>query len=113
LNSQSSSKYKLTLSDKEKEELKKLRNKKEKSIEERLKDVQISRVEEAALDLAFELILDNQITINKKGEKEVLTSFDAKMLARILQRMGMNLTKSEVDLMLWEVDENLDGTVDK
>jgi hypothetical protein len=29
----------LTLSDKEKEELKKLRNKKEKSIEERLKDV--------------------------------------------------------------------------
>jgi hypothetical protein len=101
LNSQSSSKYKLTLSDKEKEELKKLRNKKEKSIEERLKDVQISRVEEAALDLAFELILDNQITINKKGEKEVLTSFDAKMLARILQRMGMNLTKSEVDLMLW------------
>lgn len=42
-----------------------------------------------------------------------MSSFDAKMLAKILQRMGMNLNKSEVDLMLWEVDENLDGTVDK
>lgn len=26
--------------------------------------------------------------------------------------MDVNLTKSEIDLMLWEVDENLDGTVD-
>jgi len=27
--------------------------------------------------------------------------------------MGMKLTKSEIDLMLWEVDENLDSTIDK
>ena len=27
--------------------------------------------------------------------------------------MGMKLSKSEIDLMLWEVDENLDCQIDK
>jgi len=37
--------------------------------------------------------------------------FDATDISRILNKMGMKLTQSEIELMLWEIDENLDGRV--
>jgi hypothetical protein len=60
-----------------------------------LKDVQISRVEEAALEEVFKLIAG----FDKKGD--VCKNFDAKRIAEVLQKMGMHLTRSEIDLMLW------------
>ena len=83
------------MSKEEKEQLSILKNKKEKSIEERLKDVTISRVEEAALDLVFILLAGN----DKNGQPNI--NFGARRIAAVLQQMGMHLTKAEIDLMLW------------
>ena len=48
-----------------------------------------------------------------KGGKEEIKCFDGKDIARVLKSLGMRLKKSEIDLMIWEVDENLDGCVDE
>ena len=47
-----------------------------------------------------------------KGGMEVIKCFNGKDIARVLKSLGMRLKKSEIDLMIWEVDENLDNCVD-
>lgn len=54
-------------------------------------------------------------------KKKDVDYFDAKDVDKMLRFLGVSLTKSEIDLMLWvnyniynkkqEVDENLDGKV--
>ncbi|KAL4512334.1 hypothetical protein ABPG72_005336 [Tetrahymena utriculariae] len=49
---------------------------------------------------------------NEDGDKPITAYFTAKEVETILDKMGMHLTKSEIDLMIWEIDENLDKKID-
>ena len=80
-------------------------------------NITLTTAEEKALEKVFLLLCGVGVggcspekTI--KGGKETLKCFNGKDIARVLKSLGMRLKKSEIDLMIWEVDENLDNCVD-
>lgn len=89
--SKSPKKKKIIFSEKEIEAIKQRRLQKEKSIEDKLKEIVITNTEKKSLDKVFNLISTN-------GE-----SFAGPEISRILKMMDMNLSKSEIDLMIWVI----------
>ena len=82
---------------------------KEETSDEKFMRLKISEVEERNLWRAFEILCGPRTY--KENE---LRWFDANDLKRILKKLGAkNVTQQKVDLMVWEVDENLDKKVDE
>eukprot|EP00347_Sterkiella_histriomuscorum_P015461 403356940 len=79
------------------------------SPEEKLAGVEIKPVERECLERVFEYLRTR--TTNKP--KDVEQKISAQDLIKTLQILGEKPTKSEVDLMIWEVDDDLDKQVSK
>ena len=74
-----------------------------------LKTVEVQTIEQDCLDHVFKW-LSGQDKNKDDANKDFITELD---LARCLQFLGLNTTKSEVAGFIWEVDEDLDGKVSK
>lgn len=74
---------------------------KNKSIEERLSEVQLKQTEKTNLERVFKLL----ITSPEKKNKNFFNCeyFEGKDIARVLSLLDVKLTKSEIDLMLWVI----------
>ncbi|EGR28272.1 hypothetical protein IMG5_179630 [Ichthyophthirius multifiliis] len=117
------------------DELKQFKEDKIKSIEEKVEEYQLQPTEYKALDRVFKLFYEERLTNEKKMDKtnnslliqnqsteeaqkqhkqnEINKQyFTSREIETVLAKMHMNLTKSEIDLMLWEVDSNLDKKID-
>ena len=71
-------------------------------------NVNISEVEETNLSRVFNLFVGDRKF--KEGEK---FWFDATDVRRILKKLGdKEISQHQIDIMIWEVDENLDKRVD-
>ena len=74
---------------------------KEKTIEEKLEEFSINSTEEKYLLRVFKLL-------SAPNGEEFFTNLEIKDM---LGRMGMQMNKSQIDLMIWEFDENLDRKI--
>ena len=74
-----------------------------------LKTVEVQTIEQDCLDHVFKW-LSGQDKNKDDANKDFITELD---LARCLQFLGLNPTKSEVAGFIWEVDDDLDGKVSK
>ena len=82
---------------------------KEETTDEKFMRLKISEVEETNLWRVFEILCGTRVF--KENEDKWFDSSDVK---RILKKLGVkNVTQQKVDLMIWEVDENLDKRVDE
>ena len=72
-----------------------------------LKSVEIQSIEQEQLNRVFEFLTTRDTT---KTEKEKISAMD---IARALQFLGCKPTRAEVELIIWEVDDDLDGYVSK
>ena len=82
---------------------------KEETTDEKFMRLKISEVEETNLWRVFEILCGTRVY--KENEDKWFDSSDVK---RILKKLGVkNVTQQKVDLMIWEVDENLDKRVDE
>ncbi|KRX09248.1 hypothetical protein PPERSA_05917 [Pseudocohnilembus persalinus] len=82
-------------------EIQKIKEKKEKPLEERLAQITIQQT----------VYGKKTKQISERKNKEC---FGVKEVGTILAKMNMhNLTKSEIQLMIWDFDENLDGKIDR
>ena len=72
-----------------------------------LKAVEIQSIEQEQLNRVFEFLTTRDTT---KTEKEKISAMD---IARALQFLGCKPTRAEVELIIWEVDDDLDGYVSK
>ena len=75
---------------------------------ELLKDVVIQSIEQEQLDRVFEFLISRDTTktdnLDKIGPMDV---------ARTLQFLGCSPTRADVELIIWEVDDDLDNFVSK
>ena len=87
------------------------------SPEEKLKKVEIQAVEKECLDRVFAYIskffiklvsLVKQTPSKERAFEEKISASD---LMRVLNAYGEKPTKAEVELMIWEVDDDLDKHV--
>mmetsp|Transcript_14825 Transcript_14825/g.27437 ORF Transcript_14825/g.27437 Transcript_14825/m.27437 type:complete len:191 (+) Transcript_14825:49-621(+) len=81
-----------------------------KSPDELLEEVEIQQVERERLNQVF------QHFVNKSEDNRDKISpnhFGAAEVAKVLRELNSNLSKTEVQLMVWEVDEDLDGYVSR
>mmetsp|Transcript_64977 Transcript_64977/g.89811 ORF Transcript_64977/g.89811 Transcript_64977/m.89811 type:complete len:172 (+) Transcript_64977:31-546(+) len=80
---------------------------------ERLKDVHIKPIEQECLDRVFEYLINK----GPKKDKEANGNHSEKIgpldLAYTLQFLGCKPSKSDVNLIIWEVDDDLDGYVSR
>eukprot|EP01017_Pseudomicrothorax_dubius_P006935 TRINITY_DN1207_c0_g1_i1.p1 TRINITY_DN1207_c0_g1~~TRINITY_DN1207_c0_g1_i1.p1 ORF type:complete len:267 (-),score=81.60 TRINITY_DN1207_c0_g1_i1:111-911(-) len=83
--------------------------KKEKSREDIINEKQISQVEKDGLKHVFSML---EYSVSVKGKPVGQGYFTAREVALMLSKLGLELSKEDIDLMIWEVDENLDGKVD-
>ena len=74
-----------------------------------LKTVEIGPVERECLDHVFEYMI-KQDPKKPESEKRKIGHMD---VARVLQFLGCRPSKSEVKLIIWEVDDDLDGYVSR
>ena len=82
---------------------------KEKTSEEKFLAIKLSEVEEQNLWKVFKILCGNRDF--KEGE---MKWFDTSSLKVTLKKLGVrNLPQQKLDLMIWEVDENLDKRVDE
>jgi len=95
--------------DPKEEEKAKKKQEKEMSSEEMLGQVELMPIERLRLNHVFNLLC--QASGNPKEEKY----FDADDLQAILAKDKLNyqMSKKEIDLMIWDVDENLDEKVNE
>ncbi|CAD8075808.1 unnamed protein product [Paramecium sonneborni] len=82
---------------------------KEQPIEQKLESIEIKASEKKQLEKYIQNQFYNRVFQMLK--KKDVDYFDMKDVDKMLRFLGVALTKSEIDLMLWEVDENLDGKV--
>jgi Ca2+-binding EF-hand superfamily protein len=77
-----------------------------KSPDELLEEVEIHSVEQVALDRVYRTFLSmaDSPSHDKFGVDEV---------TKILKHLGVPQSRPDVELILWEVDEDLDGAVSK
>ena len=76
---------------------------------EQLKLVDIQTIEQEQLDRVF-----NYLCCQDKNKEEKYKDRIGSMdIARTLQFLGLRPSKAEVDLIIWEVDDDLDGYVNK
>lgn len=66
---------------------------------EKIQQIPIAKTEEKALQKVFELLSNGK------------SYFDYKDVARVLKQLGMNISKQQIDLMIWEVDEKLNHRI--
>ncbi|CAG9329637.1 unnamed protein product [Blepharisma stoltei] len=81
-----------------------------KSPDELLEEVKIHQVERDALDRVFKTF------VSKSDDPRAIEScvkFGWQEVSRVLHELGCRQSKQEVQLMVWEVDEDLDGYVSK
>ena len=76
---------------------------------EELKGVEIQTIEQEQLDRVFNYLCTRDST-KPEDHKDKIGPMD---VARTLQFLGLKPSKSEVDLIIWEVDDDLDGYVNK
>ena len=76
---------------------------------EQLKEVEIQTIEQEQLDRVFNYLCKADKT-KQEDHKDKIGPMD---VARTLQFLGLRPSKSEVDLIIWEVDDDLDGYVNK
>ena len=76
---------------------------------ELLKKVQIKPIEQVCLDRVFSYLIDK----DPKKPSEHVQKIGPGDLMRVLTFLGSKPLKSEVNLIIWEVDDDLDGYVDK
>jgi len=81
-----------------------------KSPDELLEEVKIHQVERDALDRVFSKFVSMS---DDPSERSVGEKFSWQEVSKVLRQLGCPLSKSEVQLMIWEVDEDLDGSVSK
>jgi len=82
---------------------------KEMSSQEKLALVDIKPIEKNALDKVFHRLCKATPKFFD-GDKEYFVAED---IAKVLIDLKFKMTKHEIDLMVWEVDENLDKKVDR
>ena len=77
-----------------------------KSPDELLEEVEVHQVEREALDRVFRTFLSvaDSAGVDKFGHDDV---------SKILKHLGVPQSKADVELIIWEVDEDLDGAVSK
>ena len=80
---------------------------KNKAPQEILKDVQIQSIEKECLDRVFKYLI-NQDPTKKGAAKNKIGPTD---LMKCLNFLGLKPLKAEVAMIIWEVDEDLDGYV--
>jgi|TARA_B110000285_G_C14803789_1_gene458731 Ca2+-binding EF-hand superfamily protein len=85
--------------------MEKLRN----SPAELLKNIEITNIEHEYLDRVFEFMIKQDETKPELYKKHI----SAMDVAKVLLHLGMHPTKSEVKLIIWEVDDDLDTYVSK
>ncbi len=76
---------------------------------ELLKTVKIKPIEQECLDRVFDYMTDK----DKSKPEEHRTKIGPGDLIKVLQFLGLKPLKSEVNLIIWEVDDDLDGYVSK
>ena len=76
---------------------------------ELLKQVQIKPIEQVCLDRVFAYLIDK----DPKKPAEHKQKIGPGDLTKVLTWLGCKPLKSEVNLIIWEVDDDLDGYVDK
>ena len=76
---------------------------------EQLKNVEIQTIEQEQLDRVFEWLCEKD-TNKEEKYRNMIGSMD---IARALQKLNLRPSKAEVDLIIWEVDDDLDGYVNK
>lgn len=82
---------------------------KEKTSEEKFLSIKLSEVEEQNLWKVFKIICGN-----REFREAEMKWFDANDLRTVLKKLGVkSLPQQKLDLMIWEVDENLDKRVDE
>lgn len=74
---------------------------KQKTIEEKLEEFQLNTTEEKYLLNVF-------ATLAADHQEQYFTADD---IEKILRRMKMKLTRKEIELMIWEIDEHLDQKI--
>ena len=74
-----------------------------------LKSVQIKPIEQECLDRVFDYLISKD---SKKKEDNV-GKIGPGDLMRVLTFLGCKPLRSEVNLIIWEVDDDLDGHVSK
>ncbi len=72
-----------------------------------LKEVQIKPIEKECLDRVFNWIIDK----DPKKPKEHKNKVGPGDITKVLVHLGIKPAKPEVNLMIWEVDDDLDGYV--
>lgn len=80
-----------------------------KSPDELLEEVKIHQVERDALDRVFSKFVSMREPPTDRRERDKF--FGWQEVSKVLRQLGCPLSKSEVMLMIWEVDEDLDGLV--
>lgn len=81
-----------------------------KSPDELLEEVEIQQVESERLNQVFQHFVEKS---EDPRERNSCTRFGASEVAKVLRDLDSNLSKTEVQLMVWEVDEDLDGYVSR
>uniref|UniRef100_A0A7S3FWN1 EF-hand domain-containing protein n=1 Tax=Strombidium rassoulzadegani TaxID=1082188 RepID=A0A7S3FWN1_9SPIT len=76
---------------------------------EKLKTVEIKPIEQECLDRVFQYLIDKDPT-KPSNDKNKIGPGD---LMKVLTFLGCKPLKSEVNLIIWEVDDDLDGYVSK
>lgn len=76
---------------------------------EKLKQQQIVPIEQENLDRVFEFLISK----DPKKPEDCQRKIGLMDLVRVLQFLGCKPTKAEVSLIIWEVDDDLDGYVSK
>ena len=77
-----------------------------KSPDELLEEVEVHQVERQALDRVFRTFL-------KTSDNPSLDKFGHTEVSKILNHLGVPQSKADVELIIWEVDEDLDGAISK
>lgn len=82
---------------------------KEETTDEKFMKLKISEVEERNLWRVFKILCGP-----RKYKENQLKHFDASDIRRVLKKLGVKkIPQKKLDLMIWEVDENLDKKVDE
>lgn len=83
---------------------------KEETTEEKFSKVVISDVEQRNVDRVWDLFENNR----KYTKDNEIPYFDASDVRRILKKLGdKEISQHQIDIMIWEVDENLDKKVSR
>lgn len=90
----------------------------EKSLEEQVYETPIKNIEAERLNRVFDKICGNPYKGSKKEKEEkepesLRDKFDKKDVMRVLSELNFHYNKPEIDQWIWEVDEDLDGCVNR